>query len=142
MSFQNDFVDCNIKNKIFYIHVKKSLPSNDTEFDGLMNHIDNFYKACEQSNVRVGMIIDVRNLGLLDMKYYQAFADYFSSKKEMSKKCLIASCIICDNAIITGLVNTFLKFYNSVRPVRLGSSIETGIKFVDSIRLQDSISKN
>ena len=32
-----------LNEKIFYIVVKKKLPDTDEEFEGLMNHIDNFY---------------------------------------------------------------------------------------------------
>ena len=45
MSYENDFVTCSIENKNFHIYVKKNLPANDEEFNGLMNHIDNFYQA-------------------------------------------------------------------------------------------------
>ena len=78
------------------------------------------------------MIVDVRELGLIDTKYYQGFANYFSNQKEMSEKCLIASCIICDNSIISSLVNAFLKLYNSVRPVRLENNITSGIQFIEN----------
>ena len=132
MSFENDFVNCYLNEKIFYIVVKKKLPDTDEEFEVLMNHIDNFYKACELSKTKVGMIMDTRLLGLLEMKYYQKFADYFSNNKEMCQKCIIASCIISDSSLITTLVNTFLKLYQSVRPVRLEYTIDKGLEFIAS----------
>lgn len=131
MSYENEFVTCSIENKNFHIYVKKNLPANDEEFNGLMNHIDNFYQACIKSNTRVGMILDAKNLGLLDTKYYQTFADYFSSRKEMCEKCIIASCIICDNSLISTLVNAFLILYKSVRPVRIETTLEAGLQFIE-----------
>ena len=49
----------------------------------------------------------------------------------MSEKCITASCIICDNSLISTLVNAFLILYKSVRPVRIETTLEAGIKFIE-----------
>ena len=76
-----------------------------------MNHIKIFYEACKMSNKKVGMIIDVRELGLIEYKYAETFSSYFKKNEEIAKSCIIASSIICDNTIICNLVNAFLVLY-------------------------------
>ena len=101
MSFENNFVVCKLENKTFYMIVKKSVPENDTEFDELMDHIKNFYKASEIANLSSGMIIDVREIGFLDMKYYQTFADYFSNNKEIIQNHFKPATLIHPTSIIS-----------------------------------------
>jgi len=132
MSYDNEFVNCCLRESNFYLNVKKAHPTED-EFNGLLKHINNFYTACEMTNKKVGMIINAKELGLIDYKYADSFSSYFKKNEDIVKNCIIATSIICDNVVICNLVNAFLKIYKSIKPVKVLQTIEKGVDFINGI---------
>lgn len=130
MSYSNDFINCYLKEGNFYLIVKKAHPT-DEEFKGLMEHLDLFYKACAIKKTKVGMIIDSHELGMIDYKYAHGFSNFFKTNEDMTKNCIIASSIICENSIISGLVNAFLSLYQSVRPVKITPNLSEAIEYIN-----------
>ena len=91
------------------------------------------------TNKKVGMIINAKELGLIDYKYADSFSSYFKENEDIVKNCIIATSIICDNVVICNLVNALLKLYKSIKPVKVLQTMEKGVDFINGI---NGINKN
>ena len=76
------------------------------------------------------MWFDLRNLGLLDKKYYLKLIDFFKENEIISQNFLIGTLVLSNNNIINGVINKFLYFYDNKRPIKITNNEEEGVKFL------------
>lgn len=132
MSFENNFFKINFdkSNSLLTIIAKNDLPLVDEEFDDLVKSLDVFYQGCEKNKVKFKMWFDLRNLGLLDKKYYLKLIEFFKEKEIISQNFLIGTIVLSNNNIINGVINKFLYFYDNKRPIKITNNEEEGVKFL------------
>ena len=132
MSFENNFFKINFdkSNSLLTIIAKNDLPLVDEEFDDLVKSLDVFYQGCEKNKVKFKMWFDLRNLGLLDKKYYLKLIDFFKENEIISQNFLIGTIVLSNNNIINGVINKFLYFYDNKRPIKITNNEEEGVKFL------------
>tara|TARA_Y100000590_G_C15406852_1_gene896058 strand:+ start:435 stop:848 length:414 start_codon:yes stop_codon:yes gene_type:complete len=133
MSFENDFVKLTFDKQTLYVKViaKKDLPANDTEFDDFLTYFNNFYQACYKINQKIILFYDLKELGLLKYEQYNKWTELFHKYENITNKCLICSSIVCDNSIIANFINGVLLFYNNQKPVKIFTSQDDAIKFIN-----------
>lgn len=131
MSFNNDFVECNYINSNFTIKVKTALPNNDEEWNSFMTHLANFYMACDKGTFKFGLLVDIRNLGMLQMKYYKEFINFFDNNKHITEKHLIATSIVSSNSVLINIINGFLMLYDTVKPLKIVDSEDKAVEFIN-----------
>lgn len=133
MSFENDFVKLTFNKETLRVHVliKKELPNNDEEFEDFLTYFDNFYQACDKINQKIILFYDIRELGMLKYEQYNKWTELFKKNEQISIKYLICSSILCSNSIITNVINTLLFFYKNTKPVKIFTSEEDAIDFIN-----------
>ena len=133
MSFENDFVKLTFNNETLRVHVliKKELPNNNEEFEDFLTYFDNFYQACDKINQKIILFYDLRELGMLKYEQYNKWTELFKKNEQISIKYLICSSILCSNSIITNVINTLLLFYKNTKPVKIFTSEEDAIDFIN-----------
>ena len=133
MSFENDFVKLTFNKETLRVHVliKKELPNNDEEFEDFLTYFDNFYQACDKINQKIILFYDLRELGMLKYEQYNKWTELFKKNEQISIKYLICSSILCSNSIITNVINTLLFFYKNTKPVKIFTSEEDAIDFIN-----------
>lgn len=132
MSFENDFVKLTFNKETLRVHVliKKELPNNE-EFEDFLTYFDNFYQACDKINQKIILFYDLRELGMLKYEQYNKWTELFKKNEQISIKYLICSSILCSNSIITNVINTLLFFYKNTKPVKIFTSEEDAIDFIN-----------
>lgn len=132
MSFENDFVKLTFNKETLRVHVliKKELPNNE-EFEDFLTYFDNFYQACDKINQKIILFYDIRELGMLKYEQYNKWTELFKKNEQISIKYLICSSILCSNSIITNVINTLLFFYKNTKPVKIFTSEEDAIDFIN-----------
>ena len=133
MSFENDFVKLTFNKETLRVHVliKKELPNNNEEFEDFLTYFDNFYQACDKINQKIILFYDLRELGMLKYEQYNKWTELFKKNEQISIKYLICSSILCSNSIITNVINTLLLFYKNTKPVKIFTSEEDAIDFIN-----------
>ena len=133
MSFENDFVKLTFNNETLRVHVliKKELPNNNEEFEDFLTYFDNFYQACDKINQKIILFYDLRELGMLKYEQYNKWTELFKKNEQISIKYLICSSILCSSSIITNVINTLLFFYKNTKPVKIFTSEEDAIDFIN-----------
>tara|TARA_B100001248_G_scaffold260358_1_gene248369 strand:+ start:1743 stop:2156 length:414 start_codon:yes stop_codon:yes gene_type:complete len=133
MSFENDFVNFYFDKNTLYANIiaKKSLPANDKEFDEFLTFFSNFYQACNQINQRFVLFYDLSELGVLKFEQYNKWTNLFKEYEQITVKCLICSSIITSNSIIANVINTLLKLYDNKKPVKVVTTKEDAIFFIN-----------
>lgn len=133
MSFENDLVKFEFNKNTLYASViaKKSLPENDMEFDDFLQYFSNFYQACNQIDQRFVLFYDLSKLGVLKFEQYNKWTNLFKEYEEITVKCLICSSIISSNSMIANVINTLLKFYDNQKPVKIVTTKEDAIDFIN-----------
>ena len=133
MSFENDFVKLTFNKETLRVHVliKKELPNNDEEFEDFLTYFDNFYQACDKINQKIILFYDLRELGMLKYEQYNKWTELFKKNEQISIKYLICSSILCSSSIITNVINTLLLFYKNTKPVKIFTSEEDAIDFIN-----------
>ena len=133
MSFENDFVKFKFDKNTLYANVfaKKSLPANDQEFYDFLTYFSNFYQACNQIDQKFILLYDLTNLGLLKFEQYNKWTNLFKQYEDITIKCLICSSIICSNSVIAGVINTLLKLYENQKPIKIVTTKEEAISFIN-----------
>ena len=133
MSFENDFVKLTFNKETLRVHVliKKELPNNDEEFEDFLTYFDNFYQACDKINQKIILFYDLRELGMLKYEQYNKWTELFKKNEQISIKYLICSSILCSSSIITNVINTLLFFYKNTKPVKIFTSEEDAIDFIN-----------
>ena len=133
MSFENDFVKFDFDNNTLHavIVAKKAMPANDDEFEEVLTFFTNFYQACDQIDQKFILYYDLTQLGLLKFEQYNKWTNLFKKYEDITVKCLICSSIICSNTIIAGVINTLLKLYENKKPIKIVTSVEDAILFIN-----------
>jgi hypothetical protein len=133
MSFENDFVKLTFNKETLRVHVliKKELPNNNEEFEDFLTYFDNFYQACDKINQKIILFYDLRELGMLKYEQYNKWTELFKKNEQISIKYLICSSILCSSSIITNVINTLLLFYKNTKPVKIFTSEEDAIDFIN-----------
>jgi len=133
MSFENDFVKLTFNKETLRVHVliKKELPNNNEEFEDFLTYFDNFYQACDKLNQKIILFYDLRELGMLKYEQYNKWTELFKKNEQISIKYLICSSILCSSSIITNVINTLLFFYKNTKPVKIFTSEEDAIDFIN-----------
>jgi len=131
MSFQNDFVKFNFNKETLYanIYINKSQPENN-EWDDFYEYFRNFYLACDKINQKFILYYDLKNLGVLEKNKYDQWLELFKNFESISTKCLVCSAIVTNYQVLATMINGILLFHNNTKPVKVFSSKEDAIKFI------------
>ena len=65
------------------------------------------------------------------IKRYNKWTELFKKNEQISIKYLICSSILCSSSIITNVINTLLLFYKNTKPVKIFTSEEDAIDFIN-----------
>ena len=129
----NTFLKSSLNDNVIKFEVIKATP-NDLEWEYSKTIVDNWYDYIESSNVRVGLLFLLGNLVYIKPRFLLEWKDIFNSKREKTKKYIIGTAIVVENAIIRTFVNTFFSSFNSERPVKFVKNEEDGKEFIKSIQ--------
>ena len=129
---ENTFLKSSLNDDIITFEVIGRTPS-DLEWTSSKAMVDTWYTYLEDSGLRVGFLFLLQNLIFIKPKHLLEWKEIFNSKREKTKKYIIGTAIIVENAIIRTFVNTFFSNFNSERPVKFVKNQEDGITFIKSI---------
>lgn len=130
---ENTFLKTSLNDDIITFEVVGKCAS-DLEWESSKSMVDTWYNYLESADMRVGLLFLLQNLIFIKPKHLLEWKDIFVSKKEKTKKYIIGTAIIVENAIIRSFVNTFFHNFDSERPVMIVKNKEDGINFIKSIK--------
>ena len=137
----NDFISFKYENKILYIKIKKSIPTDD-EWNFSKDTMINYYEILKMSNTKMSLIFDIRNLGILKKNKCKEWGQLLHERKDITKEKIHKTSVICNNMIIRNMVNMFFSIYKPVRPIKIFKNEETAINFInDNIVKMENIEK-
>lgn len=128
---ENDFINYTFYNSILYITIKQNKTPTEEEWNFSKKFMINFYKSVKQSKTLFSMIFDLKNLCILPLKMYQDWANIFGDNKELTEQYLNGTSIINNNSLIKNTLNIFFKIYPTVRPIKLVSSMNDAMTFIN-----------
>ncbi len=134
---ENTFLKSSLNDDIITFQVIKNTPS-DIEWEMSKVMVDAWYNYIESANLQVGFLFLLQNLIFIKPRHLLEWKDIFNSKREKTKKYIIGTAIIVENALIRMFVNTFFNNFNSERPVKFVKNKEDGISFIKSIPIPKS----
>lgn len=129
----NTFLKSSLSDNIIKFEVIKASP-NDLEWISSKTIVDNWYDYIESANIQVGMIFLLGNLIYIKPTFLLEWKEIFNSKREKTRKYIIGTAIVVENAIIRTFVNTFFTNFNSERPVKFVKDEYSGKEFINSIK--------
>ena len=129
---ENTFLKSSLNNNILSFEVIKGTP-NEHEWQTSKTMIDTWYTYLEDYNIRVGLIFLLNNLIFIKPRHLSEWKEIFDSKRTKTKKHIIGTAIIVENALIRIFVNTFFSSFGSERPVKIVKNQEDSIEFIKTI---------
>ena len=102
----NDFISFKYDNKILYIKIKKSIPTDD-EWNYSKDTMINYYEILKMSNSKMSLIFDIQKLGILKKNKCKEWGQLLHERKDITKEKVYKTSVICNNMIIRNMVNMF-----------------------------------
>jgi hypothetical protein len=116
---------------IFYIVVNHSLPT-PLQWVFTMEEVKEGLEKCKAKRKRFAFIMDVRELGMLSLKYTKEFVYLMESYSDLFMNCLIGSAIYSNkNSILDLLFSIVKQFYNTKKPLRFVYTKEDTYLFIE-----------
>ena len=131
MLYSNDYINFDLVNKnVLLFTLNKSVPETNEWYD-MKDAFNKFLNCCMEKNFKISLLFNINNSAVLDKVYLLDFIDWLKNNENIVEKCIICSGVICNNIIVTALVNTILLLYSTKKPFKICS---TEIKAYDFIK--------
>jgi hypothetical protein len=103
----------------------------DTQWEETKQAMIDHYDCAEQKGYRFAIIFDLRLMGLLDMRFYQDWANLFVQQRERTAAHIECTSVVTSNPVIKAGMNLFFThLYSSIRPLKFASDPVEGLAFI------------
>ena len=90
--------------------------NRDHELDDLIKQLDSVYQKAQNENKKFCLLLDTRKIEYANPALAVKLIKWLLSKKELSTKYLICTCLLITNSTINSLLSSVLSLFKPTRP--------------------------
>ena len=95
------------------------------QFNNLLSDWSKLYIRSSEENIRFRMIVNISNMGKVDLKYIIGIGQFLKKCKVLTEKWMEKTAILVKkNSIIKTILDTVFMVYSPVRPFKVFNEIE------------------
>jgi hypothetical protein len=107
-------------------------PESEEEMNDYIQEWKDLYNSAMMDDVRFKLIIDIRELDIVQVKYIKMMANFLIKIKPLTEKWMDRTGILVSRESIKMIISLVLQFYEAVRPYKVFNDAEECFSWITS----------